>query len=216
MTVLADSETSVIVVLVLDDPSQATTIGQIVLEAGLRLVEVTFRTPEAEKALEALACVTGLTVGAGTVLSVDQAQSAVQVGAKFVVSPGLDPAVVSRCQDLGVEIFPGTVTASEIQQALTLGVDIVKFFPAEAMGGINTIDALSAPFPDVRFIPTGGITQDNAPRYLSHQAVAAVGGSWMFPRELLARRDWSAISRLAREAALLIPGMNHEGQRKAT
>jgi 2-dehydro-3-deoxyphosphogluconate aldolase/(4S)-4-hydroxy-2-oxoglutarate aldolase len=145
-----------------------------------------------------------LLVGAGTVLDVGQAERAVEAGARFIVSPGFDDEVVRRCQELSVPVLPGVATATEIQRARRAGLRVVKFFPAETLGGVGALDALSAPFPDMRFIPTGGISPGNLQPYLACSVVLAVGGSWMVPRQLIASRDWAQVTRLAREAAQLV------------
>jgi 2-dehydro-3-deoxyphosphogluconate aldolase / (4S)-4-hydroxy-2-oxoglutarate aldolase len=144
-----------------------------------------------------------LLVGAGTVLDASQAERSVEAGARFIVSPGFDEEVVRRCQELSVLVLPGASTATEIQRTRRAGLRVVKFFPAETLGGVRALDALSAPFPDMRFIPTGGISPGNLQAYLAHSAVLAVGGSWMVPRELIADQGWAQVTRLAREAARL-------------
>ena len=150
----------VVPVVVLDDPTRADDLGAALAAGGLPVAEVTFRTPDAGAVLGRLARRSDLLVGAGTVITAAQVDLAHAAGAQFVVSPGLSTAVVRRCQELGLPIVPGISTASEIIQALDLGLDTVKFFPAEACGGLGTVKALSAAFPQVRFVPTGGITDD--------------------------------------------------------
>jgi 2-dehydro-3-deoxyphosphogluconate aldolase/(4S)-4-hydroxy-2-oxoglutarate aldolase len=183
----------VVPVVVLDDAGKADELGAALVEGGLPVAEATFRTPEAAAVLRRLAERPDLLVGAGTVITAAQVDLAHDAGARFVVSPGLSAAVVRRCQELGLPVFSGTSTASEIIAALDLGVETVKFFPAEACGGLGTIKALSAAFPHVRFVPTGGISLESAPTYLSHRAVAAVGGSWMVAPDLLAAGRWDEV-----------------------
>ena len=140
-----------------------------------------------------LAAEPALLVGAGTVLRPDQVDVAHAAGARFVVSPGFAPDVVDRARELGMAVLPGISTATELQAAVRHGVTLVKFFPAAAAGGLPVIAALAAPFPDVRFVPTGGITAESAAHYLAHPAVPAVGGSWMVPPAALAAGDWERV-----------------------
>lgn len=164
-------------------------------EGGIDIVEITFRTACAEEAVRIAAReAKGVIVGAGTVLNGEQCARAIDAGAKFVVSPGLSRSAYEVCAERGVPYLPGVATASEIMAALELGLDTLKFFPAGAMGGIKTLSALAAAFPDVKFMPTGGVTLENAAEYLERPYVAAVGGSW------LVKGDAENIARLAAEA----------------
>src|SRR5215472_17467406 len=172
-------------------------------DAGLPCAEITLRTAAGEAAIGIMAQQPSILVGAGTVLDAGQAEHAAQAGARFIVSPGFDEEVVRRCQELAVPVLPGAATATEIQRARRAGLRVVKFFPAETLGGVHALDALSAPFPDMRFMPTGGISPGNLQPYLARSVVLAVGGSWMVPRQLIADRDWAQVTRLAREAARL-------------
>ena len=196
----------IVPVVVLDDPARADALGAARVLGGLPVAEATFRTPEAAAVLRRLAQNDDLVVGAGTVLTDRQVDQAIEAGAKFIVSPGLSAAVVRRCQEAGVPVIPGVATPSEIMLALDLGLDTVKFFPAEANGGLATIKALAAAFPQVRFMPTGGITVDTAPAYLAHPCVAAVGGSWMVAGDLLKAGRWDEVAtRCAASTALYLP-----------
>ncbi len=196
----------IVPVVVLDDPAKADALGAALVEGGLPVAEATFRTPEAAAVLRRLAERDDLVVGAGTVLTERQVDQALEAGARFVVSPGLSAAVVRRCQEAGVPVIPGVTTPSEIMQALDLGLDTVKFFPAEANGGLSTIKALAAAFPQVRFMPTGGITAESAPAYLAHPSVAAVGGSWMVAGDLLKAGRWDEVAaRCVASTALYTP-----------
>ena len=196
----------IVPVVVLDDPAQADALGAAMVEGGLPVAEATFRTPEAAAVLRRLAERDDLVVGAGTVLTDRQVDEAIAAGARFVVSPGLSATVVRRCQEAGVPVVPGVATPSEIMAALDLGLDTVKFFPAEANGGLATIKALAAAFPQVRFMPTGGITAESAPGYLAHPSVAAVGGSWMVAGDLLNEGRWDEVARrCAASTALYAP-----------
>jgi 2-dehydro-3-deoxyphosphogluconate aldolase / (4S)-4-hydroxy-2-oxoglutarate aldolase len=184
----------VVPVVVLDDAARADDLGAALVAGGLPVAEVTFRTPDAVAVLGRLAQCGDLVVGAGTVLTADQVDRAHEAGARFVVSPGLSAPVVRRCQELGLPVIPGVSTATEIMQALDLGLDTLKLFPAEACGGLGTVKALAAAFPQVRFVPTGGITAASAPVYLAHPAVAAVGGSWMVAPDLLTAAAWDEVT----------------------
>lgn len=193
----------IVPVVVLDDVARADDLGAALVAGGLPVAEVTLRSPAAVDVLRRIAQRGDLVVGAGTVLTADQVDLAHRAGARFVVSPGLSPEVVQRCQELDLPVIPGACTATEVMLALRLGLDTVKFFPAEASGGLAAVKALSAAFPQVRFVPTGGITAAGAPAYLAHPAVAAVGGSWMVAPDLLAAGRWDEVA--ARCAAAVLP-----------
>ena len=183
-------------VVVLERADSAAPLADALLAGGLHCVEITFRTEAAPEAIAAIVDRSpDLVVGAGTVLTPRQVDQAVGAGARFVVSPGFGPAVVRRCQELGVPVFPGVATATEIQQALDAGVETVKFFPATLLGGPEMLRALSAPFRTMRFIPTGGVTAENLPDYLAVPSVLAVGGSWLAPPDLVAAGNWPEITR---------------------
>ncbi|MFF6883720.1 bifunctional 4-hydroxy-2-oxoglutarate aldolase/2-dehydro-3-deoxy-phosphogluconate aldolase [Streptomyces sp. NPDC012421] len=190
----------VLPVLTVPRASAAAPLAEALAAGGARCVEVTLRTPDAEQAVKAMAAHGGLVVGAGTVLTADQAERAVAAGARFVVSPGLDAEVVDRCAVLGVPVVPGVATASELMRALRAGLNTVKLFPAEPLGGPAALRALAAPFPHARFVPTGGITADRLADYLTEPAVLAVGGSWMATPDHLAREDYAEIRRLTARA----------------
>jgi 2-dehydro-3-deoxyphosphogluconate aldolase/(4S)-4-hydroxy-2-oxoglutarate aldolase len=187
-------------VIVLEEAAAAAALADALVAGGLRCAEVTFRTAAAEAALKNMAADGRLLVGAGTVINREQVDRAVAAGARFLVSPGFSPAVARHCAALGVPLFPGVATATDIIAALDEGYDVVKFFPAEPLGGLSMIGALAAPFPGVRFIPTGGITAAHLPGYLAHRSVLAVGGSWMVAPRLIASRNWPEITRLTAEA----------------
>jgi 2-dehydro-3-deoxyphosphogluconate aldolase / (4S)-4-hydroxy-2-oxoglutarate aldolase len=187
-------------VVVLDDVAAAVPLGRAIHAGGLSSIEITLRTPAALDAIRALAREGELLVGAGTVLTRDQAEQAIDAGARFIVSPGVSAAVVSYCIEVGVPVFPGVATPTEIQAALELGVDVVKFFPADVLGGLAAIKALAGPFGDVRFVPTGGVTPDNLAGYLRHPSVLAVGGSWMVTRASIAAAEWGAVTALVSAA----------------
>ncbi|NNN30784.1 bifunctional 4-hydroxy-2-oxoglutarate aldolase/2-dehydro-3-deoxy-phosphogluconate aldolase [Streptomyces sp. S3(2020)] len=192
--------TRLVPVLSVPDPASAARLADALAEGGARCAEVTFRTPAAEEVLKTMATHGGLTVGAGTVLTPERAERAVAAGARFVVSPGFDADVVARCRALDVPVVPGVATATELMAALRSGIDTVKLFPAEALGGPRMLAALAAPFPRARFVPTGGIGFAQLPDYLTRPEVVAVGGSWMATPDLLARGDFTTIRRLTTEA----------------
>jgi 2-dehydro-3-deoxyphosphogluconate aldolase/(4S)-4-hydroxy-2-oxoglutarate aldolase len=190
-------------VVVIDDASHADALAQALVDGGLPVAEVTFRTAAAQDSIRAMADRGDIVLGAGTVLTVEQVDQAVAAGASYVVSPGLSRAVVERCQEHGVLALPGTVTATEIQAALELGLTTVKFFPAGTSGGAPAIAALAAPFGGLSFVPTGGIGPKNLHEYLAIPSVAAVGGSWMVPRDRVKAGDFDGIRTLTAEAVAL-------------
>ncbi|MER6426111.1 bifunctional 4-hydroxy-2-oxoglutarate aldolase/2-dehydro-3-deoxy-phosphogluconate aldolase [Streptomyces sp. NPDC001137] len=187
-------------VLVVPSTASAGPLADALAAGGARCAEVTFRTPDAEQVVKVMAAHGGLTVGAGTVLTAEQAERAVAAGARFVVSPGFDEDVVAKCRELGVPVVPGIATATELMRALKAGLDTVKLFPAEPLGGLRTLRALAAPFPGVRFVPTGGIDAYRMAAYLADPAVLAVGGSWMATAALLKSGDYAEIRRLTADA----------------
>ena len=184
-------------VLSIDDAAHARPLAEALLRAGLPAVEVTLRTDAALDAVRAMAAVDGLLLGAGTVLSADDAKAAVDAGATYLVTPGLNEEVVAAANDLGVPVLPGVATATELDRARRLRLAAVKFFPAGILGGPAAIRALSAPFPTMRFVPTGGVTADNLGDYLSVPAVLACGGSWPVDKKLLAAGDFAEVERRA-------------------
>ncbi|ROS31806.1 bifunctional 4-hydroxy-2-oxoglutarate aldolase/2-dehydro-3-deoxy-phosphogluconate aldolase [Cellulomonas sp. PhB150] len=190
-------------VVVLDEAAHADGLAQALVDGGLPVAEVTFRTAAAPDAIRAIAARGDVLVGAGTVLTAGQVDQAVAAGARYVVSPGTSRAVVERCAEHGIPVLPGAVTATEVQAALELGVTTVKFFPAGTSGGAKAIAALGAPFVGLSFVPTGGIGPGNLDEYLALPSVAAVGGSWMVPRDLVRGGDLTAVRDLVREAVAL-------------
>ena len=194
----------VIPVIVLNDVAHAVPMARALLSGGIRMLEITLRTPQALACMEAIANeVEGAVVGAGTVRSPQDAAAAVKAGARFAVSPGYTPAVGQACKDLGLPLLPGVATGSEIMMAQEGGYTELKFFPAMQAGGPGMLKAWSGPFFDVKFCPTGGVTQQNANDLLSLSNVACVGGSWLVPADALAKGDWARIEALAREATQL-------------
>lgn len=191
-------------VVVIDDAARADALAQALVDGGLPVAEVTFRTAAAADAIRAIAARGDVLVGAGTVLTPQQVDEAVAAGAAYVVSPGTSRAVVERCQEHGILALPGAVTATEVQAALELGLTTVKFFPAGTSGGAKAVAALAAPFGDVGFVPTGGIGPANLAEYLALPSVRAVGGSWMVPRDLIRAGDLDAVRDLTAEAVSLV------------
>ena len=181
-------------VVVLDDAAAALPLGAAIRAGGLSSIEITLRTPSALAAIRALAREGEVVVGAGTVLTTTQAQEAVDAGASFIVSPGVSAKVVTWCSDARIPVFPGVATPTDIQAALELGLDVMKFFPADVNGGVPAINAFAAPFGGVKFVPTGGVSMHNLASYLEHPAVLAVGGSWMAARPAIANQDWAGIA----------------------
>ena len=182
-------------VIVIDDPHAAGPLGDALSRGGLPCAEVTFRTASAREALSRMAkeC-PDLLLGAGTVLSPDQVRAARDAGAKFIVAPGFNPVVVDYCLDQDIPVYPGVATPSEIEQALMRGLKVVKFFPAEALGGVAYLKAMSAPYGGLEFMPTGGITLQNVGAYLSFNKVVACGGSWMAPSDWIAGGEFDRIA----------------------
>lgn len=178
-------------------------LGEALLRGGLSCVEITFRSDAAVGAIEAMSSIDGLLVGAGTIRSVGQADAAKAAGARFVVSPATQPEVVRHCARIGLPMSPGVCTPTEVEAALSLGVKVVKFFPATAYGGVSTLKALGAVYPDVPFIPTGGINAGNVVEFLSLKNVLACGGSWLTEASLLLEGNWDKVERLARQASVL-------------
>jgi 2-dehydro-3-deoxyphosphogluconate aldolase/(4S)-4-hydroxy-2-oxoglutarate aldolase len=200
------AELRLIPMVVMDKAELAGPFADALVEGGLPIAEITYRTPAAEAAIRALARRGDILVGAGTVLSAEQADRAIDAGAQFIVAPGTNPNVVDHVLKRGVTMCPGVATPSEIELAMSFGVTTVKFFPAETMGGVAMLKALGGPYPEVRFIPTGGITPELLPNYLRLASVVACGGSWMAPRHLLAEGKFEAIRCLIEDAQKILAG----------
>jgi len=186
----------IVPVVVLHDAKDAEPLGRALIAGGLPVAEVTFRTAAAVESIRAMSAIEGLIVGAGTVLTPAQVEQAVEAGASFIVSPGLRRDVVLAAQAAGIPVLPGAVTPSEIMAAQELGLDTVKFFPANVFGGAAAIKALSAPFGSMRFVPTGGVSVSNLSDYLSLGCVPAVGGSWMVPVAAIREGAFAHVSEL--------------------
>lgn len=202
MTVMERLARSLVVpVVVLDKAEDALPTARALLEGGVDTMEITFRTACAAEAIRAVAehCPEML-VGAGTVLNVEQAGLARDMGAKFIVSPGFDPELVDWCLANDLAVTPGCVTPTEVMMAVRRGLRVVKFFPANVYGGMKAMKSLSAPFPDVKFLPTGGVNTENIREYAAAPFVFAVGGSWVCPRSEIAAGNFDKITQLCREA----------------
>jgi 2-dehydro-3-deoxyphosphogluconate aldolase/(4S)-4-hydroxy-2-oxoglutarate aldolase len=200
------TDAPVIPVIVLNDAAHAVPLARALVAGGIRMLEVTLRTPAALACIEAIAReVPEAVAGAGTVRSAADAQAAVMAGARFAVSPGYTPAVGKACRELDLPLLPGVATASEIMAAQADGYTDLKFFPAMQAGGVAMLKAWQGPFGDVKFCPTGGITAVNAPDFLALANVVCVGGSWITPADAVASGDWARITQLAREAAAVHP-----------
>ncbi|MCB2039362.1 MAG: bifunctional 4-hydroxy-2-oxoglutarate aldolase/2-dehydro-3-deoxy-phosphogluconate aldolase [Rhodoferax sp.] len=194
----------VIPVIVLHDVAHAVPMARALVAGGIRMLEVTLRTPQALACMEAIARdVPEAVLGAGTVRNPADARAAAAAGARFAVSPGYTSAVGQACRDLGLPLLPGVATGSEILLAQEDGLSALKFFPALQAGGTAMLKAWSGPFGDVRFCPTGGVSPANAAEFLALPNVVCVGGSWLVPADALAQGDWARITQLAREAAVL-------------
>lgn len=197
-------EIGIVPVVVVDDAATSSDLAAALVDGGLPVAEITLRTEAAAAALRAFAEQPGILVGAGTVLTADQVDLAVDCGARFVVSPGFSTRVVRRARELGVPVIPGVSSATDVQSAVQEGVNRVKLFPAHQLGGPGMIRALGDPFPDIRFLPSGGVGLGNAEEYLAIPSVFALGGSWMVRRSLLQANDLHEVTRLSAEAVSLV------------
>ena len=195
----------IIPVVVLDDAKDAEPLGRALMEGGLPCAEVTFRTAAAEESIRIMSeKFPDMLVGAGTVLTTEQVDRAVAAGAKFIVSPGINPKVVEYCVKKNIPITPGTCNPSNVETALEFGLDVVKFFPAEPAGGLKYIKAIAAPYVGMKFMPTGGINAENVKDYLKYDRILCCGGSWMVKGDLIKAGDFAKIEALTREAAAIV------------
>lgn len=198
-------QTGIIPVVVLNKVSDAVPLAQSLINGGLPCAEVTFRTDAAQESISAISkAFPQMFVGAGTVLTTEQVDRAVDSGAKFIVSPGFNPKVVEYCIKKGYPITPGIMTPTELEMALDFGLDVVKFFPAENAGGLKMIKAMAAPYTKMKFMPTGGINASNVRDYLSYEKILACGGSWMVKGELINSGNFAEIEKLTKEAAQIV------------
>ena len=204
------ADNPIIPVVVINRADRAEALGEALVAGGIPIAEVTFRTEAAPEAIRRMSANAELLVGAGTVLSAGQVDQALDAGAQFIVSPGFSAEVVRRAQHHGLPVFPGAVTPSEIMAALDLGLTTLKFFPAGVYGGAPALKALGAPFPQVRFIPTGGVSMGNLADFLTLPNVAAVGGSWMVPAGAVDAGDMDTVRRLCAEASAAVASFGTE------
>jgi 2-dehydro-3-deoxyphosphogluconate aldolase/(4S)-4-hydroxy-2-oxoglutarate aldolase len=190
----------VIPVVKIDDANDALPLAEAFVKGGLPCAEITFRTAAAADAIKKMASRSDMLVGAGTVLSVDTVKQAVDCGAKFIVAPGFNPKVVEYCVTNGIPVTPGVATPTEIEMGLNMGVDVLKFFPAEAMGGLKTLTAISAPYAKVRFVPTGGIDEKNLAAYLAFAKTLCCGGTWIAKADLINAKAFDQIADITKRA----------------
>lgn len=193
--------TGIIPVIKLEDTSKAVDLAKALRKGGINAAEVTFRAEGADKVISDMTkAFPDMLVGAGTVLSVEQCDRAIDAGAKFCVAPGLNAKVVKHCLDRGIPFAPGVANGSQIEEAMELGLDFVKFFPAEQAGGLSYIKAVSAPYSNMKFMPTGGVNENNLNTYLGFKKIICCGGSWIVPGDLIKNGDWDGITALCRTA----------------
>lgn len=198
------NEFGIVPVVVLDQAKDALLLAKALTEGGLPCAEITFRTEAAEESICRISReYPNMLVGAGTVLTIEQAGRAADAGAKFIVSPGFDEEIVDYCLEKKIPVFPGCITPSEVAKAVKRGLKVIKFFPAEQAGGIQMIKAMSAPYPMVRFMPTGGISTGNLKEYLSFEKIICCGGSWMVKGDLIKKGAFEEITRLTKQAVEL-------------
>ncbi|RHQ97025.1 bifunctional 4-hydroxy-2-oxoglutarate aldolase/2-dehydro-3-deoxy-phosphogluconate aldolase [Ruminococcus sp. AF21-3] len=198
-------KTGVIPVVVINDVEDAEPLAQALCEGGLPCAEVTFRTAAAEESIRKMTDIyPDMLIGAGTVLTTEQVDRAAAAGAKFIVSPGFDPEVVDYCILKQIPVFPGCITPSEVAQAVKRGLKVVKFFPAAQFGGVSTIQALTAPYVGLKFMPTGGVNAKNLADYLQCKSIIACGGSWMVKSDLIKAGEFEKIKDMTKEAVSLV------------
>ncbi|MBD5488278.1 MAG: bifunctional 4-hydroxy-2-oxoglutarate aldolase/2-dehydro-3-deoxy-phosphogluconate aldolase [Lachnospiraceae bacterium] len=204
-------ELGVVPVVVLNDAKDARPLAEALCEGGLPCAEVTFRTEAAEESIRSMVKeFPEMFVGAGTVLTIEQTDRAIDAGAKFIVSPGFDPEIVDHCLERSIPVFPGCITPSEVAQAVKRGLEVIKFFPAEQFGGIDTIKALAAPYTDIKFMPTGGINAANLEKYLSYDRIVACGGSWMVKADLIRNEEFDIVKKLTAEAVRMVSDIRNK------
>lgn len=191
----------IIPVVAIENIGNAIPLAQALSEGGLSVIEVTFRTECAKEAIKLISDeFPEMLVGAGTVITTSQVDEAIEAGASFIVSPGFDEEVVQYCLEREILVFPGVITPSEVMKAIKLGLEVVKFFPSETYGGLKAIKALSGPFPNMRYIPTGGINEKNVSEYLSFEKVIACGGTWMCSKALIHNQQFDEIKKITKQS----------------
>ena len=203
------SKIGIIPVIALDNVEDAAPLAKALCDGGLPCAEVTFRTAAAEESIRIMSeQFPEMLVGAGTVLTTEQVDRAVNAGAKFIVSPGLNPKVVKYCVEKGIPVTPGCSNPSDVEVAIELGLDVVKFFPAEQNGGVAKLKAVAGPYTNLRWMPTGGVNAKNLLDYLSFNKIIACGGTWMVKKDLIEAENWDEIERLTREAVNTMLGLS--------
>lgn len=213
----------IVPVIQIENPDDAVPLCKALRDGGLPVAEITFRTAAAEEAIRNVHQeLPDIILGAGTVLNPQQVDRAIDAGATYIVSPGLNPRTVQHCQNRNIPIVPGCANPSDVELAIELGLNTVKFFPAEALGGLRVIKAMSGPFPQLQFMPTGGINEKNLLEYLSFDRIIACGGSWMVPSDAVSAKDWARVEKLTKTAVELLlglelrhVGMNADSQEQA-
>lgn len=202
-------EAGIVPVIAIEDAAKAVPLARALVAGGLPVAEITFRTDAAEESMRAvLREAPEMLVGAGTVLTCDQVDRALGAGAKFIVSPGFNPQIVKYTLSKGALMLPGTATPGEMEQAMSLGLDVVKFFPAEQNGGVAKLKAIAGPYKSLRWMPTGGVSSKNLMEYLSFDQIIACGGTWMVQKELILSERWEEITRLCKEAVRTMLGFS--------
>jgi 2-dehydro-3-deoxyphosphogluconate aldolase/(4S)-4-hydroxy-2-oxoglutarate aldolase len=202
-------KTGIVPVIKIDDVEKAVPLAKALMTGGIPCAEITFRTAQGEEAIRRVAKeVPDILLGAGTVLTIEQVDRAINAGAKFIVSPGFNPKVVAYCIQKGIPVTPGCANPSDIEQALEFGLEVVKFFPAEQAGGLDYIKAVSAPYPNLKFMPTGGVNEKNISKYIAFDKILACGGSWMATSELINSGNFEKITSLSREAVQNLLGLH--------
>ncbi len=202
----------VVPVIAINDVENAVPLAHALVRGGIPAAEITFRTDCAAEAIKRIRGeVPEMLVGAGTVLTEEQVDGAIEAGSQFIVTPGFNPAIVKYALSKGAIIMPGTATPGEMEQAMSLGLDIVKFFPAEQNGGVAKLKAVSAPYSKLRFMPTGGVNEKNISSYLSFDKIVACGGTWFVKKDLIDKKDWDGIEKLTREAVAAAQGFEVKG-----
>jgi 2-dehydro-3-deoxyphosphogluconate aldolase/(4S)-4-hydroxy-2-oxoglutarate aldolase len=197
----------VVPVVSINDADRSEGLAQALIEGGIPCVEITFRTAAAEESIRRInKAFPDMLIGAGTVLTIEQCEAAIKAGASFIVSPGLDPEIVKWCQAHDVPVIPGVCTASEVQKAVSLGLEVLKFFPAEASGGVRMVNDLCGPFPKVKFMCTGGINLLNLADYAASPKVISVGGSWMAKTDMIEKQQWKEITALCQQSLCSVQG----------
>lgn len=197
----------VVPVIAINDAEKAVPLAKALCKGGLPAAEITFRTDCAAQAIKKIRSeVPEMLVGAGTVLTKDQVDGALEAGSQFIVTPGFNPEIVRYALSVGAIIMPGTATPGEMEQAMSMGLDIVKFFPAEQNGGVAKLKAVSAPYSKLRFMPTGGVNEKNISSYLSFDKIIACGGTWMVKKDMIDAGDWEGIEKLTRQAVMAAQG----------